>query len=104
MRAGRGGSARQLHHMRSAWLNGKATPTGAGFCRFESYRRAHLMGLTQDRQREQAETDDSGKRSLAARQNQANQVTANAFTQAQNAIAKAMKSSKTEVAGEVAFA
>ena len=62
------------------------------------------MGLPWFRQREQAETDDSGKRSLAARQNQANQVTANAFTQAQNAIAKAMKSSKTEAAGEVAFA
>ena len=31
-------------------------------------------------------------------------VTANAFTLAQNAIAKAMQSSKTAVAGEVAFA
>lgn len=31
-------------------------------------------------------------------------VNANAYTQAQIAIAKAMKSSKTEVAGEAAFA
>lgn len=62
------------------------------------------MGLSRFRQREEAETDDSGKRSPAARRNQAAKVTANAFTQAQNAIAKAIKSSKTEVAGEVAFA
>ena len=63
-----------------------------------------MMGLPWFRQREEAETDDSGKRSPAARRNQATKVNANAFTQAQNAIAKAMKSSKTEVAGEVAFA
>ena len=62
------------------------------------------MGLTRFRQREEAETDDSGKRSPAARRNQAAKVNANAFAIAQNAIAKAMKSSKTEVAGEVAFA
>lgn len=44
-------------------------------------------------------TDASG-----ASKNQAKQVNANANTIAQNAIAKAMKSSKAEVAGEVAFA
>ena len=62
------------------------------------------MGLSRFRQREEMDIYDRGKRSPAARRNQASQVTANAFTQAQNAIAKAMKSSKTEVAGEVAFA
>ena len=62
------------------------------------------MGLPWFRQREEADADDPGKRSPAERRNQAAKVNANAFTIAQNAIAKAMKSSKTEVAGEVAFA
>lgn len=64
---------------------------------------AFLMGLYWFRQREEADIYDRGKRSPAARQNQAEKVTANAFTQAKNAIAKAMKSSKAEVAG-LAFA
>lgn len=35
------------------------------------------MGLSWFRQREEMDTDDRGKRSLAARQNQATKVTAN---------------------------
>lgn len=63
-----------------------------------------MMGLPRFRQREEMDTDDSGKRSPAARQNQATKVNANAFAIAQNAIAKAMKSSKDEVAADMAFA
>ena len=66
--------------------------------------RMHLMGLTWFRQREEAEIDDSGKRSPAARQNQATTVNANAITTAKNAIAKAMASSKKSVAMDGAFA
>ncbi|MBB6578960.1 DNA-directed RNA polymerase beta' subunit [Comamonas odontotermitis] len=63
-----------------------------------------LMGLTWFRQREEAEIYDSGKRSPAARRNQATTVNANAITTAKNAIAKAMASSKKSVALDAAFA
>lgn len=67
-----------------------------------------LMGLTWFRQREEAEIYDSGKRSPAARRNQANQVTANAFASSSvaaiAAIAKASASSKGAVAANGGFA
>lgn len=65
------------------------------------------MGLSWFRQREEMDADDSAtQKPLGAsrRPEKQTKVTANAFTLAQNAIAKAMKSSRTEVAGNVAFA
>lgn len=67
------------------------------------------MGLTQDRQREQVDANDLGKRSPAVMQNQATKVTAtNAFASSSvaaiAAIAKAAASSKGVVAGDAALA
>ena len=57
-----------------------------------------MMGLYWFRQREEMDAYDWGKRNPAERQHQAKEVTANAFTQAQIAIAKAAASAKAEVA------